>query len=422
MLTRRGAALVAIATSITAAAVVLGSWVLALAAIPLVLMITSGFARAARAPAKLRATVTMASDRLLTGDALRAEVTLEHAGGTGGVFEVAARLHPFLETDDPPIIARLHSGKTITFQIEVRAPMRGRIPLGDLQVRERSLGAAWTRETWVELPASLTILPRWEELDDIPLISRRAHLTLGPHSTRRGGAGQEFFGLRPYLPGDTIDRVNWRQTAKRGRPIVNEYEQEAQTDIILLLDARERAQIGRGAHSTFESSIRAAVSISRRAQRARVRIGLIVLGPSVQWIPPAHGMHQHERIVEHLLDAFPAGDYDLSAAITMVPPNVLPKGATTILLTPSHLDSSIHPILGVLRARGCHPLILSPDSESSEIAGDTYGRRGEIAARLFRILRQRALTGLRAEGAPILDWDVRRPLAETLATWEATRP
>ena len=58
-------------------------------------------------------------------------------------------------------------------------------------------------------------------------------------ATARGplGLGTEFELIRDYQPDDDIRQVNWRATARLGRPMSNQYRLEQDRDLLLLLDA-----------------------------------------------------------------------------------------------------------------------------------------------------------------------------------------
>src|SRR5262249_60392091 len=51
------------------------------------------------------------------------------------------------------------------------------------------------------------------------------------------GASTEFERLRDYLPDDEFRHINWKATARRGQPIVNQYEAERSQNLVVLLDA-----------------------------------------------------------------------------------------------------------------------------------------------------------------------------------------
>ena len=59
----------------------------------------------------------------------------------------------------------------------------------------------------------------------------------GSRTIRRPGASAEFERVREYLPDDEFRRMNWKATARRGHPMVNQFETERSQNLVLLLDA-----------------------------------------------------------------------------------------------------------------------------------------------------------------------------------------
>ena len=51
------------------------------------------------------------------------------------------------------------------------------------------------------------------------------------------GLGTEFELVRDYLPDDDVRQVNWRATARLGRPMSNQYRVEQDRDVVILVDA-----------------------------------------------------------------------------------------------------------------------------------------------------------------------------------------
>ena len=59
----------------------------------------------------------------------------------------------------------------------------------------------------------------------------------GARAVRVAGASTEFERLREYLPDDEYRRINWKATARRGKPIVNQFEAERSQNLVLMIDA-----------------------------------------------------------------------------------------------------------------------------------------------------------------------------------------
>ncbi|MGB8953256.1 MAG: transglutaminaseTgpA domain-containing protein [Candidatus Aminicenantales bacterium] len=50
------------------------------------------------------------------------------------------------------------------------------------------------------------------------------------------GVGEEFHGIREYMPGEDSRLINWKLTAKTGRPLVKEYAQQVGNKITITVD------------------------------------------------------------------------------------------------------------------------------------------------------------------------------------------
>jgi uncharacterized protein (DUF58 family) len=64
-----------------------------------------------------------------------------------------------------------------------------------------------------------------------------ATVAQGVHGRRRVGQGDSFWQFRPFLPGDSIARIDWRQSAKGDRTYVRETEWEAAQSVWIWRDA-----------------------------------------------------------------------------------------------------------------------------------------------------------------------------------------
>jgi len=63
-------------------------------------------------------------------------------------------------------------------------------------------------------------------------------LMAGGHLSRFQGRGVEFDEVRPYQPGDEIRNMDWRVTARTGKPHTKLFREERERPALLLLDFR----------------------------------------------------------------------------------------------------------------------------------------------------------------------------------------
>jgi uncharacterized protein (DUF58 family) len=119
----------------------------------------------------------------------------------------------------------------------------------------------------VELPAggSLVVYPRLVHLDGL-FSESGAHAQDGRRMLLRRQAGFDFHSVREYERGESLRKVHWPSTARRGQLMVKELEDAPRDEIAIVLDADAAAVAG----GSFDAQVRAAGSILRtHASRSR---------------------------------------------------------------------------------------------------------------------------------------------------------
>ncbi|MDA0165498.1 DUF58 domain-containing protein [Solirubrobacter ginsenosidimutans] len=104
--------------------------------------------------------------------------------------------------------------------------------------------------------------------------------------TARGplGLGTEFELIRDYQPDDDIRQVNWRATARLGRPMSNQYRLEQDRDLLLLLDAGRlsAAPLGPTGMNVLDACLDAAVALGFVADELGDRTGAIAFDQEIR--------------------------------------------------------------------------------------------------------------------------------------------
>ena len=79
-----------------------------------------------------------------------------------------------------------------------------------------------------------------------------ATVAQGVHGRRRVGQGDSFWQYRPFLPGDTYSRIDWRASAKSDRSFIRETEWEAAQTVYLWRDSSPSMDWRSGAAVPFK--------------------------------------------------------------------------------------------------------------------------------------------------------------------------
>ncbi|HET9019276.1 MAG TPA: DUF58 domain-containing protein, partial [Acetobacteraceae bacterium] len=149
-----------------------------------------------------------------------------------------------------------------------------------------------------------------------------ATVAQGVHGRRRVGQGDSFWQFRPFTQGDTINRIDWRVSARSDRVFVRETEWEAAQTVCLWRDAGPSMRWkSRGA--SVEKADRAGLILFALAAlllRGGERVRLMAEGSR-----PLHGRAGLERLADEM-ERQPENDDGL-------PPDVkLPRHARVVLI------------------------------------------------------------------------------------------
>jgi uncharacterized protein (DUF58 family) len=120
----------------------------------------------------------------------------------------------------------------------IRPRVRGPRVWGPLVAQVRSPLGLLRRRVMAGEGQSIRVRPETERfLRPEALDPRRVLAALGARPRRRRGDGLELDSLREYVIGDEPRRIDWRATARRGRPIVRTHRHEESRTLILAVDA-----------------------------------------------------------------------------------------------------------------------------------------------------------------------------------------
>ncbi|MDE2261043.1 MAG: DUF58 domain-containing protein [Gammaproteobacteria bacterium] len=131
---------------------------------------------------------------------------------------------------------------------------------------------------------------------------RTARATLlGAHTSVQRGRGLEFQEVRPYVPGDDPRNIDWRVTARRGRPHTKLFREEREQPVWLLVDLQPGLFFGSRRQLKSALVVRTAALLAWVASLGGDRVGAVIAhGPAQIRILPPRG---RETGVLPLLDA-----------------------------------------------------------------------------------------------------------------------
>lgn len=151
------------------------------------------------------------------------------------------------------------------------------------------------------------------------LLAAARRVRLGGHGSATGvlaggyrsafrGAGIEFEEFREYAPGDDAAAIDWKVSARQGRPFVKRYREERERTVMLAVDASPSMRVGDQEGSPLATAALAAVILAVSAADSRDRVGLVIFSDRVEaFVPPGKGRGQPQAVAAALADTVPAG-------------------------------------------------------------------------------------------------------------------
>ena len=146
-------------------------------------------------------------------------------------------------------------------------------------------------------------------------LTRMVHA--GSHLSSQRGRGLEFQEVRPYVSGDDPRTIDWRVTARRGKPHTKLIREERERPVWLLADLNPSMYFGTRRQLKSTVVVRAAALLAWSAALAGDRVGAVVAGASTsRIIPPRAREAGVLSVLGALLEMQPEGPGPVSDSLT----------------------------------------------------------------------------------------------------------
>lgn len=204
-------------------------------------------------------------------------------------------------------------------------------------------------------------------------VIRRKSADVTPHAA----------GVREYVHGDAMKRIHWPTSARRGKLMVKEFEQDPQAEVWLFLDLQQNVHYVKQHQmqeipaeslmyvrrpkfklppSTLEYAISITASLAHYFLGQRRSVGYVSAGQTFVVHPADHSERQEAKILETL--AFVEANGGLSlAALVGAQASQLPQGSSVILVTSSMRSDLLHAV-DDLQRRFLRPVVVLLDAAS----------------------------------------------------------
>lgn len=205
-----------------------------------------------------------------------------------------------------------------------------------------------------------------------PVLARLA----GGHRSAHRGRGLEFEEVRPYAVGDDPRDIDWRVTARRGRPHTKLFREERERPVWLLADLHPGLFFGSRRQLKSVLLLRTAALLAWATVLGGDRIGAVI-GGSLRLLAPRAREAGVLPVLDALVQSQPrapgASDGSgLNALLAALRPILQPGSLVVILSDFAHLGEASEPLVADLAAR--HECWLLQMADPLEVEGLPDGR------------------------------------------------
>jgi len=363
-------------------------------------------------PIDVKITRSFDSDQVFENSNVSIDLIVQNKGRSVGFLEIYDNLPSEIEVNNGSnhTIIRLHKDELVINKYNVNCRLRGQYRLGNPRLRIYNPSFLFFYESDIKSKSSLVVLPQIEQIEGVDLSTDFPKMYQGALPIRRIGTSGEFYGIREYFPGDDFKNINWRVFGRTRKLMVNQFEREDISDLMLVLDAREISGTGTILRNPLNYSCRAAAALTSFFLRSRNRVGLTIYGETVNVIPPDTGERHLYRILTALAEVKAAGSLGLHTVLGDLR-NFTPRSPVMVISTLEN-DPTSTTALREITARGFKLTVIAPDTLD-------YDRDSRIISPTVYFTASASLdnkiTEVRSLGARAMRWNPDTVLSTSLA-------
>ncbi len=205
----------------------------------------------------------------------------------------------------PALCAQVRARRSLSCEARVMPSRRGAALLVGMRVSSSFPFGLVRKSVWFRQHQRIVVLPARVELSDGVLARVRNAADVGTQVSTRVGMGDDFFGVREYVPGDSPRTIAWRASARVGDLLVRQTSAPVPSRLWVILDLHSEGRTP----ASVELAIAGACAIVRAAVDEQLAVGLCVPGYGILEAPrqgSRHADHCEQRLGE--LDVERGGD------------------------------------------------------------------------------------------------------------------
>src|SRR5210317_539963 len=148
----------------------------------------------------------------------------------------------------------------------------------------------------------IALQPRCHALR-LPMRQAAASALAGAYRSRFRGRGVDFVESRNYQPGDDIRNMDWRVTARTGKPHTKIFQEERERPVLVVVDASPSLYFGTRTRLKSVAAGQLAAAIAWASVRRGDRIGAFLIAANGhRELRPTGGRRGAMRVIQGLVE------------------------------------------------------------------------------------------------------------------------
>jgi len=254
------------------------------------------------------------------------QVNLENRGtATHLLLRVAPRFAQSVPVDTLPVF-QVAAGGAASLSGMLTLPMRGAYAAQGLAVHSVYPAGLIARELVLPARGEVVVLPAPLKHPFPVWAGFNQRAVWAETGSNVKGEGSAFYGLREYVAGDPVAKIHWKATARQGRPMVIEEEEDRVNRYYVFVDLRASRKQGEGRTANLEVSIRIAATLTLQLLKLNCPVRVHLLDAALSGSPPGFTARDIPAAMRFLGRLGYTRDEDFAAGVHRVLPDV-PSGS-----------------------------------------------------------------------------------------------
>lgn len=198
----------------------------------------------------------------------------------------------------------------------------------------------------------------------LPVTQKALGFFEGEHLSDRGGRGFDFFDLHPYQSSDEARLIDWKASARRGKPVIARKRREVTSSCTLAIDVGVNMLASANTTECLLTVAENTLLLFALLSLKRSDTLSLICGDSshIRRFPFTGGYRRFEKVLDASLGAFTPVKPDLDALLSFCLRTVQKNSLLVLATDSSIVDSSYYDLIEELAGRYFLTLIAIPSS------------------------------------------------------------